>query len=183
MSASKSSAPSSPSLSQCRQNFHGETETAINNQINMELNASFVYHSMAAYFDRDDVSLPGFAKFFEKQSKEEREHADKLMKYQNKRGGRVIMRDIAKPPKDEWGSALDALQTSLGLEKTVNQSLLNMHALASQHNDPHLTNYLEDEFLEEQVKSIKELGDMITQLKRAGASGLGEYLFDKELSE
>ena len=47
------------------------------------------------YFDRDDVALPGFAKFFHKCAEEEREHAEKMMKYQNKRGGRVVYQDIA----------------------------------------------------------------------------------------
>jgi len=178
---STSSTTTAAGSSQVRQNYHAECEAAINNQINMELNASYVYHSMAMHFDRDDVSLPGFSAWFGKQSGEEREHAEKFMRYQNKRGGRVLLRDVAKPPRDDWGSALDALQTSLGLERTVNQSLLNMHALASQHNDPHLTNFLEEEYLEEQVESIKELSDMITRLRRAGAQGLGEYLFDKEL--
>ena len=46
------------------------------------------------YFDRDDIALPGFAKYFAKASEEEREHAEKLMKYQNKRGGRIVLQDI-----------------------------------------------------------------------------------------
>jgi ferritin heavy chain len=39
---------------------------------------------------------------------------------------------------------------------------------------------LETEFLEEQVKSIKELTGFITNLNRVG-KGLGEFMFDKEL--
>jgi len=46
-------------------------------------------------------------------------------------------------------------------------------------SDPHLTDYLEGEFLDEQVKSIKEYADYITNLRRVGP-GLGEYIFDKE---
>ena len=46
------------------------------------------------YFDRDDVALPGFAKYFKDASDEEREHAEKFMKYQNKRGGRIVLQDI-----------------------------------------------------------------------------------------
>ena len=46
-------------------------------------------------------------------------------------------------------------------------------------SDPHLTDYIEEEFLDEQVKSIKQYADYITNLKRVG-SGLGEYIFDKE---
>ena len=168
-------------LSQVRQNFTAEVEAAINRQINMELYASYVYQSMAIYFDRDDVALPGFSAFFQHNSDEEREHAEKFMKYLNKRGGRVVLRDVMKPEKDEWGSGLDALQAALDLEKRVNQSLLDVHAIATEKNDPQFCDFLEGEYLEEQVEAIKELGDLITKLKRAGASGLGEYLFDKDL--
>jgi hypothetical protein len=30
----------------------------------IEYNVSYVYHSLFAYFDRDNVGLPGMAKFF-----------------------------------------------------------------------------------------------------------------------
>jgi len=168
-------------VSVIRQNFHAETEAVINKQVNLELYASYVYQSMAFYFDRDDVALPGFSKFFKHNSEEEREHAEKFMTYQNKRGGNVVFKDIQRPEKDTWGSGLEAMETALALEKNVNQALLDLHGLASNHNDPHLTNFLEEEFLDEQVDAIKDLGDKITQLKRAG-SGLGEYLFDQKLS-
>ena len=46
------------------------------------------------YFDRDDVALKGFAKFFKESSDEEREHGEKLMKLQNMRGGRIVLQDI-----------------------------------------------------------------------------------------
>jgi ferritin heavy chain len=167
-------------LSQVRQNFHAETETVINDQINMELYASYVYQSMAFYFDRDDVALPGFSKYFKHNSDEEREHAEKFMKYLNSRGGRVVLKDVKRPDNDEWGTGLNALQTVLNLEKQVNASLLSLHAVASTHNDPHLSNFLEEEFLTEQVESIKQLGDHVTKLIRAGP-GLGEFLYDKEL--
>lgn len=168
--------------SRVRQNFHENCENALNDQINMELYASYVYQSMAIYFDRDDVALPGFSKFFEHNSQEEREHAEKLMKYLNKRGGRVVLKDVKRPDKDEWGNGLQGLESALDLEKKVNESLLKIHALATEHNDPHLTDFLEEQYLAEQVEAIKELGDMITKLKRAG-DGLGEYLFDKDLQK
>jgi ferritin heavy chain len=167
--------------SQIRQNFHADTEQAINNQINMELTASYTYQSMAFYFDRDDVALPGFSDFFKHSSDEEREHAEKLMKYLNKRGGRVVLQDVKRPAQDEWGNGLQALETALALEKKVNQSLLDLHALAASKNDPHFTDFLEEEYLDEQVESIKKIGDYITKLKRAGPTGLGEYIFDKDL--
>ena len=163
-----------------RQNFHAEVEAGINKQINMELNASYIYQSMASYFERDDVALPGFYKYFAKSSHEEREHAEKFMKYMNKRGGRVFLQDVKKPENHEWGTGLDALQAALNLEKEVNQSLLGLHGLSSTRNDPHFTDFLETEYLQEQVDSMKELSELITKCKRAGP-GLGEYLVDREL--
>jgi ferritin heavy chain len=81
--------------SRVRQNFALASEEGINKQINLELYASYVYMSMASYFHRDDIALPGFHKFFSRMSDEEREHAQKLMNYQNMRGGRVVLRDIS----------------------------------------------------------------------------------------
>jgi len=42
-----------------------------------------------------------------------------------------------------------------------------------------MADWLESEFLDEQVKSIKEISEYVTNLKRVGP-GLGEYMFDKE---
>jgi len=167
------------SVNQCRQNFHSDSEAGINRQINMELYASYTYQSMAMYFDRDDVALPGFAKFFSDSSSEEREHAEKLMKYQNKRGGRIVLQDVKRPEQDEWSSGLDAMKVALQLEKTVNQSLLDLHKVADGHKDAQMCDFIETEYLEEQVKAIKDIGDHVSNLKRVG-TGLGEYMFDKE---
>lgn len=165
--------------SQVRQNFHVESEAALNKQINIELHASYVYMSMAWYYDRDDIALPGFHKFFKKSSDEEREHAEIMMKYQNLRGGTVVLQNVEKPPGESWGSGLEAMQTALQLEKSVNQSLLDLHKLASTHGDSQMCDWLEDHFLKEQVESIKQLSEYVTSLKRVGP-GLGEYMFDKE---
>nr|6I9P_A Chain A, Ferritin, middle subunit [Aquarana catesbeiana]6I9T_A Chain A, Ferritin, middle subunit [Aquarana catesbeiana]6IAF_A Chain A, Ferritin, middle subunit [Aquarana catesbeiana]6IAJ_A Chain A, Ferritin, middle subunit [Aquarana catesbeiana] len=168
-------------VSQVRQNYHSDCEAAVNRMLNLELYASYTYSSMYAFFDRDDVALHNVAEFFKENSHEEREHAEKFMKYQNKRGGRVVLQDIKKPERDEWGNTLEAMQAALQLEKTVNQALLDLHKLATDKVDPHLCDFLESEYLEEQVKDIKRIGDFITNLKRLGLpeNGMGEYLFDK----
>lgn len=63
----------------------------------IEYNVSYVYHALYAYFDRDNVALPGLASFFKAASEEEREHAELLMAYQNTRGGRVRLASIIQP--------------------------------------------------------------------------------------
>uniref|UniRef100_A0A2K5PUZ4 Ferritin n=1 Tax=Cebus imitator TaxID=2715852 RepID=A0A2K5PUZ4_CEBIM len=139
------------SPSQVRQNYHQDSEAAINRQINLELYASCVYLSMSYYFDGDDVALKNFAKCFLHQSHEEREH------------------DTKKRDHDDWESALNAMECALHLEKNVNQSLLELHKLATDKNDPHLCDFIETHYLNEQVKSIEELGDHMTNLCKTGA--------------
>ena len=45
-----------------------------------------------------------------------------------------------------------------------------------------MSDFIDGNFLHEQVDAIKELGDYITQLERVG-QGHGEYHFDRELGE
>ncbi|XP_041030229.1 ferritin heavy chain-like [Carcharodon carcharias] len=139
------------------------------------------YSSLSSYFDRDDVALRHFAEFFKVESHEEREHAEKLMKFQNKRGGRIILEDVKKPEQNEWSNGLEAMQRALQMEKNVKQSLLDLHKLSSGNTDPHLCGFLETHYLDEQVKMIKKLGDHFTNLKRLGApeNDMEEYLFGK----
>ncbi|XP_031095202.1 ferritin, chloroplastic-like [Ipomoea triloba] len=86
-----------------------------------------------------------------------REHAEKLMKYQNTRGGRVKLHSILMPPPEfdnnEKGDALHAMELALSLEKLVNEKLLNLYAVADKNNDAELQDFVEREFLEEQSKS------------------------------
>ncbi|XP_006871703.1 PREDICTED: ferritin, mitochondrial [Chrysochloris asiatica] len=180
-SASSGNPSGLSSTSRVRQNFHPDSEAAINRQINLELYASYMYLSMAYYFSRDDVALNNFSRYFLHLSREETEHAEKLMWLQNQRGGQICLQDIKKPDRDNWESGLKAMECALLLEKSVNQSLLELHALASGKSDPHLCDFLETNYLNEQVKSIKELGDHVHNLIKMGApdSGLAEYLFDK----
>uniref|UniRef100_A0A5F9CGZ7 Ferritin n=1 Tax=Oryctolagus cuniculus TaxID=9986 RepID=A0A5F9CGZ7_RABIT len=109
------------------------------------------------------------------QSHEEREHAEKLKKLQNQRGGRIFFQDIKKPEYDDWGSGLNAMECALHLEKSVNQSLLELHKLATDKNDPHLCDFIETHYLNEQVKSIRELGDHVTNLRKMGRAHVLNY--------
>uniref|UniRef100_A0A3Q3ISN9 Ferritin n=1 Tax=Monopterus albus TaxID=43700 RepID=A0A3Q3ISN9_MONAL len=86
-----------------------------------------------------------------------------------------------KPDRDEWGSGLEALECALQLEKSVNQSLLDLQKMATEHSDPHMCKFIEIYFLDEQVKSIKQLADWMSNLRHMGApqSGMAEYLFDR----
>ncbi|KAF8066176.1 18S rRNA (guanine-N(7))-methyltransferase [Scenedesmus sp. PABB004] len=62
----------------------------------VEYSLSYLYHSLAAFFDRDAVGLPGFAAYFAAQSAEERRHAELLMAHQTRRGGAVKLQARAR---------------------------------------------------------------------------------------
>merc|ERR1712080_566471 len=56
------------------------------------------------------------------------------------------------------------MEAALELEKTVNQSLLDLHKCADSKGDAHLCDFLEAEYLGEQVEGIKNIGDWIVKL-------------------
>lgn len=147
-----------------------------------ELNASHAYMSLAAYYMRPEVALENVAKWFLKQSEEEREHAVGFIKYQNKRGGKVVLKDIKATSPQEFNSLVEAFQFALDLEKSNNEGLLRLHEISSENKDIDFCTLLEDKYLEEQTRSIEEIGRFVTKLKRLG-SGIGEDFFDKEIME
>jgi len=163
-----------------RQNFAETPETLLNQQVQMELTASHAYMAMGAYFDRADVALPGFREWAMKQSEEEREHAEKFIEYLNLRGGEYVPSSIDAPDAASWNSALDAMKTALRMEMEVNSALLKLHEAASEASDPQMCDFLESNFLTEQVESINKLAQIVRKLIRAGP-GLGEYTVDKDM--
>merc|ERR1712157_508786 len=94
----------------------------------------------------------------------------------NSRGGKYIQQAIPAPEMTEFDSALEALEYARKLEVAVNDSLLDLHANA----DPQFADFLESEFLGEQVEAINTISSLIRKLMRVGP-GLGEYTIDKEL--
>ncbi|KAH9736729.1 Ferritin-1 [Citrus sinensis] len=162
--------PVSPLLSLARQN--------------VEYNVSYVYHALYAYFDRDNIALRGLAKFFKESSEEEREHAEKFMEYQNLRGGKVKLHSIMQPPSEfdhaEKGDALYAMELALSLEKLTNEKLLSLHSVADRNNDPQMAEFVESEFLGEQVEAINKIAKYVSQLRMVG-KGHGLWHFDQML--
>lgn len=108
------------------------------------------------------------------------------MDYQNKRGGNLQYEtsciNLTKNHPRRWTTVTDAMELALQEEKHINQALLNLRRLAEDSHDPHLVDFIETEYLTEQVDSIKKIGDYVTTLKRVGP-GLGEYLVDRQLAE
>ena len=67
------------------------------------------------------------------------------------------------------------------LEQTVHKALIELHKVADGHGDAQLCDFIESEYLAEQVTAEKEVGDLLTKMKHTGSEGLGLHIIDKEL--
>ncbi|XP_053098763.1 ferritin light chain, oocyte isoform-like [Hemicordylus capensis] len=163
------------------QNYHADSKASVNCLVNRFLQASCTYLSVGFYFIQDDVAISKFASFFWDLSEEKHEQAEKLLAFQNCRGGESCPPGCQKPEQDEWGewSCCHACRYSTN-EKSMNQALLEMHQIVMRHVDPHMCDFLETHYQDEEVKLIKKLRDHVTNLKRTRAhkDDFGEYLFD-----
>ncbi|XP_071375539.1 ferritin, lower subunit [Centroberyx affinis] len=166
-----------------KHNLHAESEADINKLTNVKLTASYTYLALGMYFDRDDVALPNFSTFFLERSVKERDQAEKLLEYQNMRGGQILLQTIAKPSREDWRGGLDAMSFSLDYQKSLNTCIIDVHRRAGINSDPHLCDFLEQHFLTDSHDTIKKLGDYNGSLTRLTSSethgSMGEYLFDK----
>ena len=107
-------------------------QAAINDQIAMELESAYVYLSMAAYFDENN--LPGFSHWMRMQHQEELEHAMKLFDFMLDNGGHVVLKALAKPPA-QFKGALAVMKQSLKHEQKVTASITRLYELAVKEKD------------------------------------------------
>jgi len=170
-------------------NWTKKCEDAVNKQIQIEYWASYQYHLMWSYFDRSNIALKNIAEFFEKSGLEEREHAHNLMKYQNLRGGEVLLQGVSSVNLNylnknnsnncvKKNDVLLSFEKALEMEQVVYKSLLELHSAAVE--DPQFQDFVESEYLEEQVNALNEISKYISQLKRIGEDGAGVWNFCRE---
>uniref|UniRef100_A0A3P8VAJ1 Ferritin heavy chain 1 n=1 Tax=Cynoglossus semilaevis TaxID=244447 RepID=A0A3P8VAJ1_CYNSE len=121
---------------------------AISRHINLELYASYVQLSMVS--DASDSQHTVW-----KVRTNPCQTCPCTFKLMSLEGGRIVLQDIKKPDRDEWWNG--------------QEYLLDLHVTATEHNDPHVSKRLrmsfycktiESQYLDEQVESIKQLGDL-----------------------
>jgi len=154
-------------------------QDAINDQINKELYSSYLYLSMAAYFENQN--LPGFAKWMYIQEGEEREHGMKLYKFLVDRGGRVTLTAIAAPDVD-WKSSLDLFKQVAEHEAKVTASINALYALALKEND-YAAQMALHWFITEQVEEEKNAAEIVQQLELIDAHGTAVLMLDHQLGK
>ena len=87
---------------------------------------------------------------------------ERLLKIQSQRSGCVRFQDKQKPSYDEEGGTQGAMKAAMALEKSLNQGLiqiiLDLQVLGFTRTDLHLCDFLENHFLDKEVKFIKKMG-------------------------
>lgn len=152
-------------------------ETEFNNQINEEWYSAYLYQSMAAWFEGQN--LKGFANWMKTQAAEEIAHGFKFYTHLFERAGQPVLKAIAKP-KAEWKSPLDAFQDAYKHELHITERIHMLVDLASKEKDKAAESMLQW-FVDEQVEEEDQTLEIVELLKKVKDSFNGLMMIDHKL--
>ncbi|MBW1769487.1 MAG: ferritin [Thermodesulfobacteriota bacterium] len=154
-------------------------QEALNKQLNAEYYSSYLYLSMAAYFE--SMNLKGFANWMRIQTQEEMVHVMKFYDYLIERGGKVTLSSIEGPPI-KWSSPLAAFENAYQHEQKVTGLINGLVNLAIAEQD-HATNNFLQWFVSEQVEEEASADEVVQKLKLIGKDSGGLFMLDRELAQ
>lgn len=157
--------------------FTQKMQDAINSQINREMWSANLYLSMSLHFAHE--GLNGFASWFRKQYAEEIEHAEDMMNYIIRRGGKVELKAIEAVPTT-FESTLAIVEETYKHECFVSECIEELVRIASAEKDMPSQDFFW-KYIREQVEEEEIAADLINKVKMAQDKYL--YQLDKELGE
>ncbi|MEI6756756.1 MAG: ferritin [Chlorobium sp.] len=153
-------------------------QKAFNDQLNAEFSSAYLYLSMAAY--AESQNLPGFANWLKLQNREESGHAMKLYKFINDRGSRVELQEIEAPPL-EFKSPTALFEEVLKHERKITVLINKLYEAALEEKDYASQTFLHW-FIEEQVEEEAAASAILETLKMAGEKGHALIMMDRQLA-
>ena len=154
-------------------------QDAINEQINKELYSSYLYLSMAAYFE--NKNLVGFAHWMRIQEGEEREHAMKFYDFLLERGGQISLKAIDVPPST-WKSDIEMFKEVAAHEAKVTASINALYELALKEKD-YPAQVLLQWYINEQVEEEKNAVEIVSSLEMIERHETAVLQLDHQLSK
>jgi len=101
----------------------------------------------------------------------------------NLRGSEVVLTGISGVNLDFLNNSsnkiLASFEEALKMEQKVYQSLLEVHKIAEEYKEPQFTDFIESEYLEEQVEAINQIAKYVTQLEYIGNNSHDIWHFDQ----
>ncbi|MFV0483545.1 MAG: ferritin [Bacteroidales bacterium] len=152
---------------------------ALNEQINAEFYAAYLYLAMSAYFHKKGMS--GFANWMRVQYQEELSHCTKFFDYIAERGGEINLLPIEKVPSD-FKSTIDIFEKTLKHEEYVTECINKLANLAIEVSD-HATQSFLKWYIDEQVEEEASVQSIIDSLKLVNGEGQGLFMLDRELAQ
>lgn len=159
--------------------MNSKIESAFNEQLNAELFSSYLYLSMAAYFESQN--LKGMAGWMRIQAIEEHMHAMRFFDFINECGGRVTLAKI-KEPKTEWSSPLDVFEDTCDHERKVTGLINDLADLSLREKDHAASTFLQW-FITEQVEEEATAQEIRGKLKLIGDNPVAVFMIDRELGQ
>ncbi len=152
-------------------------QKALSKHLNEELFSSYLYLSMASYFE--SKNFKGFANWMKLQSQEEYAHAMKFYGYIIQVGGVVTLTQI-NAPKTSWKNHMEVFKETLEHEKYITDLINKLTDLAILEKD-HATNNFLQWFVNEQVEEVATAEDIVNKLEMIGDNKNGLFMIDREL--
>lgn len=153
-------------------------EKMLNDQINKEFFAAYLYLDMASKCE--EMGRPGYGKWFRVQSEEEIEHGMKIYKYMHEQGSNIKLEAVAKPEVKEK-NLLGLFQKALDHEKLVTESINKIMEAAVKNKD-YATEIFLQWFVTEQLEEESSVQEIIDALKNMGDDKAGIYFLGKKLA-
>ena len=149
----------------------------LNEQVALEGYASFLYLSMAAWFDHK--SMKGCANFMYRQSEEEHMHMMKIFNYLLEMDAHAISPGI-KQPIVEFADVKSVFEETLAHERRVTKSINNIVELAISESD-HATYAFLQWYVTEQREEENLIRTILDKISMIGHGAQSLYFIDKEL--
>jgi len=154
-------------------------QDAFNKQLNAELFSSYLYLSMSAYFESQN--LKGMAHWMQAQAQEEHLHAMKFFSFINECGARVVLKQI-DGPKTEWRSPLEAFEETCEHERKVTGLINDLVELSIAEKD-HAANGFLQWFVTEQVEEEASAQEIRDKFKLVKDNPVALFMIDRELAQ
>lgn len=152
-------------------------ESAFNDQITLEFEASLVYRQLAIELELKD--LPGMAAWLRHQADEEIVHANKFIDHLADRGNHPKIGGLSAPTV-KGSSVLEVFEAAYAHEQRVSESIRELYRAAEKEGDLDsrpLLNF----FLEEQVEEEATVSEIVGRVELINEDGPGLLRLDEEL--